>query len=313
MSRFPEPVNLPENVFRQRAERERDIVHSAFKGIAIRLTIILFECVGVYLYSSSALLLDVVASFIDVFSSISLIVCIKFAAKPPDANHPFGHGRFEPLLGLILGLMLVAIGGGLLLQQWTQLTSEHIKGVIDQKAWIFPAVALVLLEISYRIVIRTAKKENSPALEADAIHYRIDGLTSLFALIALILAAYYPAWSLYFDHAGALSIAILMIGFGIYSGSHNFNQLVDRVPDQQFFDRVREAALGVAGVCDTEKIRIQLYGPDAHVDIDIEVEPQLSVELAHQISQQVRAEIQKAWPAVRDVTVHIEPYYPNDH
>lgn len=64
---------------------------------------------------------------------------------------------------------------------------------------------------------------------------------------------------------------------------------------------------------DTEKTRIQLYGPDAHVDIDIEVDPELSVQKAHKISQEVRIEIQKAWPAVRDVTVHIEPYYPNDH
>ena len=62
-----------------------------------------------------------------------------------------------------------------------------------------------------------------------------------------------------------------------------------------------------------EKIRIQRYGPDAHVDIDIEVKPSLTVDKAHKISQQVRREIQKAWPAVRDVTVHIEPYYANDH
>ena len=77
--------------------------------------------------------------------------------------------------------------------------------------------------------------------------------------------------------------------------------------------RVRNAAMTVTGVCDTEKIRIQQYGPDAHVDIDVEVDPTLSVEQAHTISQHVRTKIQIAYPNVQDVVVHIEPYYPDDH
>ena len=104
-----------------------------------------------------------------------------------------------------------------------------------------------------------------------------------------------------------------MIVMGVYAVRNNLHQLLDRVPDAHFFDTVTKAAKIVPGVLDTEKIRIQLYGPDAHVDIDVEVDPQLSVEKAHEISQKVRVEIQKEWPAVRDVTVHIEPYYPNDH
>jgi len=91
------------------------------------------------------------------------------------------------------------------------------------------------------------------------------------------------------------------------------NQLLDKIPATRYFLAVRKAAINVNGVLDTEKIRIQQYGPDAHVDIDIEVDPQLSVEKAHTISQHVRAAIQKEWPMVRDVMVHIEPYYPGDH
>lgn len=93
----------------------------------------------------------------------------------------------------------------------------------------------------------------------------------------------------------------------------NLHQLLDRIPATHYFDTVKQAARRVKGVFGTEKIRIQLYGPDSHVDIDIEVEPEMSVLAAHEISQQVRVEIQKDWPAVRDVTVHIEPFYPNDH
>jgi len=313
MKRFPKKVRLPSSVSHERMDRKREIQHSGFQAIIIRFAIILFELLGVSLFGSSALLWDALASFIDLISTAVLLVFVWLAARPPDPEHPFGHGRYEPLIGLQLGLILVVTGGWGLLHQGFQLTHETSLSTIDSRAWIIPACAVLLLELCYRLVMRTAKRRDSPALAADAYHYRIDALTSLFATIALGAGAFFPTWSLYLDHAGALVISLLMIFLGLYASRSNMNQLMDRVPDEKFFDLVKDAALKVKGVQDTEKTRIQLYGPDAHVDIDIEVDPELKVEVAHKISQQVRAEIQKAWPAVRDVTVHIEPFYPGDH
>ncbi len=310
---FPEPIPLPESVQDLRKKRRKAIAGAAQRGILVRLAIILFELLGVLFFGSSALLMDALSSSLDIAASVFLVLGIRWADKPPDEDHPFGHGRYEPLIGLQLGLMLALIGGGMFVQQTFHLSLETQRNAIDRHAWIIPAIAVFLLEVCYRVVMRTAKRENSPALAADAIHYRIDGLTSLFATVALLFGAFYPGWSLIFDHMGAILIAILMVVLGLLAARSNIHQLMDRVPDPAFFERVRKAALAVSGVQGTEKIRIQLYGPDAHVDIDVEVDPQLSVELAHAMSQQVRAEIQKAWPAVRDVTVHIEPYYEGDH
>ncbi len=313
MTHFPEPIKLPDFVYRERSARQREIVRSAIYGIAIRLSIVVFEFIGVQLCGSSALMLDAIASLVDAASSAFLILCIKLAARPPDEDHPFGHGRYEPLIGLLLGLMLAFVGAGMFVHQMLHLALEKEVVQINGYAWIFPFIALVLLEICYQIVMRTAKKQQSPALAADAIHYRIDSLTSLFATVALAFAAYFPSWSLTFDHLGAIFIAVLMVGMGLYAARNNLHQLMDRIPEDRFFNTVRQAAKHVEGVLETEKIRIQRYGPDAHVDIDIEVDPGLTVEVAHAISQKVRVEIQKAWPAVRDVTVHIEPYYSGDH
>jgi cation diffusion facilitator family transporter len=313
MSHFPGPVHVPEQVFEERDKRERQIMTSAKRGALIRVGIILFELFGVVLYGSSALLMDALASFLDVASTLFLILSVKLAGKPPDKDHPFGHGRLEPLVGLQLGFVLALVGFGMLVLQFFQMGAEPTQHTLDKRTWIFPLIALILLEVSYRSVMWTAKSQNSPALAADAIHYRIDGIASLLALISLILAAYFPSWSLTLDHAGAMMISLLMIILGSYAAYNNLHQLMDRIPNQTFFERVRKASLKVPGVKDTEKIRIQQYGPDAHVDIDIEVDPQLSVEKAHEISQGVRVEIRKEWPAVLDVTVHIEPYYPNDH
>lgn len=313
MSLFPSPIQLPDEIIRQREERQRQLTKSCVRGIAIRFAIILGELAGVMIFGSSALLMDAIASFIDVFASLLLVICIKLAFRPPDEDHPFGHGRYEPLIGLQLGILMALVGGSMLFQQTFALKATSSEHMIDPRTWIIPFSAVILLEISYQAVMRTARQQNSPALAADAVHYRIDGITSLFATLALVGAAYFPLWGVIIDHVGAILIAILMIGIGIYAARQNLHQIMDRTPDKVYFERVSTAAKRVEGVLGTEKIRIQLYGPDAHVDIDVEVEPQQSVELAHAISQKVRVEIQKEWPQVRDVTVHIEPYYPDDH
>lgn len=312
MSHFPETRYPPASVFEARSERKRKMIRSVGLGVMIRMAIIFCEFIGVVLFGSSALFMDALSSLIDVVCSLFLILFIKLAERPPDENHPFGHGRYEPLAGLQLGILLAVIGLGMLVQQGMQLTLLPV-GEMDKRAWIIPFGAFLLLEICYFMVMRTAKQQHSPALAADAVHYRIDSLTSLFAAIALIFAAYFPYWSLVIDHLGAIAIALLMMIIGCFAVRNNLNQLLDHVPETHFFNSVRKAAKRVVGVLDTEKIRIQLYGPDAHVDIDIEVDPHLTVEKAHEISQEVRVEIQKEWPAVRDVTVHIEPYYPGDH
>lgn len=313
MSKFPPSIPLPENVELARHLRRHQMVITARRGIILRCVIILAEVGGFLFLNSSALLVDALSSLIDVASSLFLIFCIKIADKPPDRNHPFGHGRFEPVAGMQLGLLLAAIGGGMLLQQLFSLSAETKHQPIHPYTWLIPCGALLILELSHQYLKRTAKEQNSPALLADAIHYRIDGIHSLFAMIALLLAAYFPLYSTLCDHLGAMMIACLMVGIGIYAARNNLHQILDRVPSQLYFDKVRTASLSVTGVLATEKIRIQLYGPDAHVSIDIEVAPELSVDRAHELTQQVRAQIQKAWPAVRDVIVHVEPYFPNDH
>lgn len=312
MAHFPDPIVIPE-VTQLRQERLHELVSSSLRGIAIRFAIILAEVLGVIFLGSAVLMMDALSSLIDIIASIILVVCIKYAARPPDDNHPFGHGRFEPLVGFQMGLFMALIGLGMLLQQAFALSEEHKGGEIHPYVWVIPLGAVVLLEICYQIVMYTARKERSSALAVDAVHYRIDGMTSLFAAVALIAAAYFPKWGGIIDHWGAMIIAFLMIVIGGDAVRRNFNQIIDRAPERHFFELIQKAAKGVEGVLGTEKIRIQAYGPDAHVDIDVEVDPNLTVEVSHVISQKVRAEIQKVWPQVQDVIVHIEPFYPGDH
>ena len=310
---FPEQVPLNDSVYEARKARNQAIIKVALIGIIVRLVIVVLEFIGFCVFDSKTLLFDSLATLADVVSSLVLVCSIKLAERPPDLEHPFGHGRYEPIAGLQLGLFLTIAGAGLFWQQITALWSPQQHENINSYVWMFALVSVMLLEFSYRKLKKVAIEQKSPALLAEAMHFRTDSLNSVLALAALVSAAFFPDVSVICDRIGALLIALCMCGVGLFAAKKNLNQLLDRIPEVEFFDKVKQAALKVAGVKGTEKIRIQHYGPDAHVDIDVEVDPLLSVEVAHEISQHVRRSIQNEWPQVQDVTVHIEPFYENDH
>lgn len=310
--KYPDPVLPPSEVEESRKNRYKALLRSSFQGIGARTFIVLFELGTSLLFGSAALFMDALSTSLDIVTSLALVVSFKFAARPPDTNHPFGHGRFEPLAGFQLGVFLAILGGVMFFYNSSEASTSQATS-IHPFLWIVPLISVFILEICYRNLMRTAKKQNSPALAADATHYRIDSITSMFAMIALVSGSIAPQFSQMFDHVGAALIALFMVGVGINAARSNMHQILDRIPSDGYFEKVKEAASRAAGVLGTEKIRIQQYGPDAYVGIDIEVDPELSVQVAHGISQKVRYEIQKELPEVRDVLVHVEPYYPNDH
>ncbi|MCA9203001.1 MAG: cation transporter [Planctomycetales bacterium] len=310
---FPEAIPLPGEVAERRRRRTSMLVGTAALGIGLRIVIILVELAGYYWLGHHVLLVDAVASLTDVLASFMILLAIKLAERPPDEDHPFGHGRYEPLAGLQMGFVILGLGLYLFTQQFVSAMRQPAAGTIGGWDWLIPGGAAVLLELTARAVLRSARRGHSTALAAEAYHYRIDALTSLVAAAGLILAAWLPPWSLLVDHLFAMILAGVVVGLGAMAAWENLHQIMDRVPDDEWFARVRAAAALVSGVRDVEKIRIQRAGPDAHVDIDIEVDPRLTVDEAHLIAQQVRAAIQTDWPAVREVVVHVEPFYEGDH
>lgn len=311
---FPPPVKPHIDLEDRRSKRLSQVRYAGLIGAGIRLLIVMMELTGYYYFDSHSLLYDGLSTLFDVLTTFGLLFCIQLAQRPPDSDHPFGHGRYEPVAGMQAALTLGFLGFYLLIQE----ASNFFEGPKEKTALPLAALgialcATVLLELAYRYLRACAKKENSPALLSEAMHYRVDAFTSLLASLALLVGQFFPQLSHPLDKLGALMIALTMIGLGFYAARENFHQLTDRSPDDKYFEKVREAAMSVEGVLETEKLLIQRYGPDAHVNLDIEVNPSISVEVAHRISQNVRATIQSAWPQVRDVTVHIEPYYENDH
>ncbi|QDT63647.1 cation diffusion facilitator family transporter [Calycomorphotria hydatis] len=310
---FPQPVHPVDDVVAVRNRRTWRLIGVSIVGILIRAMVIVVELLAVVFLGSSTLLADALASSTDILATLVIIGAIKLAERPPDDDHPFGHGRYEPLAGWQLGVLMVALGSGFFIWQFISVAQHGGAKSFDFWAVLIPLVAAGFLEATYQLVYWYGRREHSSALIAEAYHYRIDAVTSLLAALSLTLAVMLPQFGDVIDHLGAMLLGAIMVGLGVLACRENLDQLMDRVPDDTHFDSVRDAAMRVEGVLEVEKVRIQHAGPDAHVDIDIEVDPELTVEAAHRISQFVRAEIQSNWPKVREVVVHIEPYYPGDH
>ena len=277
----------------------------------MRGAVVLIELIGYVRLGSAALLIDAIASLVDVASSIALLAAIQLAVRPPDDDHPFGHGRYEPLAGLQIGL-LIAGAGGLLLGQLLFGSAREVF-LPRPGAYLIPLAATVALFATSVAMRAIARRHRSSALAAEGHHYLADAATSLVATIALAAGEFAPEHAVRIDLAAAVALAVTMLVVGVLASRDNLHQLMDRVPDGGYFDRVRRAAASVDGVREVEKIRIQAAGPDAHVDIDIEVDPQMTVEDSHRLTQFVRAAVQDEWAMVREVVVHVEPYYEGDH
>lgn len=310
---FPDALELSDTVSRIRRRRTSRLMKVAWLGISVRLFVIAMELIGLWFLGHSVLLVDALASSADVFTSLAILFAIRLAEQPPDEDHPFGHGRYEPLAGFQLGILILIVGTGTFGYQLFAAISHTQSEVIGWVSWMIPLFAAVLLELTCRVVLRMAQEEKSSAMIAEAYHYRVDAITSFVAALGLLIASQIPGYGHLIDHITAMILSVIMVYLGWIAARENLYELTDKTPHQKYFDQVRASAMKVDGVLDVEKVRIQTAGPDAHVNIDIEVNPNETVDQAHLTAQQVRHQIQLDWPTVLEVVVHVEPYYEADH
>lgn len=259
-----------------------------------------------YVGSSRAVIADGVHSLSDMATDFAVIFGVKFWTAPPDEDHPYGHLRIEALITTAIGLTLTAVAIGLGYKALTTLRESHLK----QPGWIAligPLLSIVFKEILYRWTMVVGTRTKSSAVVANAWHHRSDALSSLPALIAVAASALNPEWS-FVDHIGALiiSVFILKVSWDIISPS--LSELADRGASMKDRQLIKKIAMEVDGVKEVHAIRTRKFGSNIHVDLHILVEPEISVRLGHDISEEVKKELIKNGPKILDVVVHLEPY-----
>ncbi len=241
----------------------------------------------------------------DVLASSVVLVGLVIASRPPDTNHPYGHGRIETVAGLLVGFVLVTGGLGVI---WRAIVS--LGSGTAMPGW--PAVIVLLVAIAARAVMatrkfRVASQIGSSALRSDAWNDSVDILSAVVALGAVMLTRLSPGRFADADHYGAAIVGLVVVITGIRVVRSATLDLADTMPDPAMTDAVRRVALSVPGVEDVEKQRARKTGLQYHVDLHIEVAPDMTVRQSHRIAHEVQDAILSALPWVAAVLVHIEP------
>lgn len=259
-----------------------------------------------WMAGSTSVVADGFESASDVVASTVLLFGLAVAAKPPDEKHPYGHGRFEMLTGLALGFLLAAVGVGIAVKSVLRAGAVHEP---PASYGIWPLIASVLAKGILSVVkLRYGRRIKSAALVADAWNDTVDILSGTVALGALGLTLYDPARFLAFDHYGGFAVGLIVIFLGLRVVRETSLQLMDTMPAVELMDAIRETARSVPGVLGVEKCYARKTGLQYHVDLHLELDPDLTVRASHDLATQVRDRIKQELDWVADVLVHVEPY-----
>lgn len=259
--------------------------------------------------NSYALLADAVESVMDIASSLIVLGGIRIAQSPPDQNHPYGHGKAEPLAAMLVAIILATSAAGIAIQSVRQIQSP---GRIPAPYTLVVLVAVITgKEIMFRYLSRAGDKLHSTAVTADAWHHRSDALTSAAAFVGIIVAitggprfAAADAWAALFASAVIAFNSVRLFRPALA-------EVMDAAPDPELIDQVRRTASEVDGVIGLDKCFLRKMGLTYYADLHVIVDGQVSVRLGHDIAHRVKDRIRYAIPKISDVSVHVEPDDPD--
>jgi cation diffusion facilitator family transporter len=277
----------------------------ALASMIVSGTLAVVKIVTGLMAGSTAVVADGLESAGDVFASGLVFLGLTVAAKPADWNHPYGHGRAETITGLAVGLILLAAGFTISFHAWRQIGQPHPPPAMYA---IWPLIASIgIKSILSGVKYRIGKKIGSMALAADAWNDAVDIISGLAALAAVGLKLYDPQRFLAADQYGGFAVGLIVIFTGIRVTRDTGAQLMDTMPDDRMLRTIRDVAQQVSGVEGVEKCFARKTGLQYHVDLHLEVDPDITVRSSHDIAEQVRNRIRHDLDWVADVLVHVEP------
>jgi cation diffusion facilitator family transporter len=255
--------------------------------------------------NSTSVVADGLESASDVFASGFVLLGLTLAAKPPDENHPYGHGRVEILTGLLIGLVLTAAGAVISYGAFGGLGKPHAD-IQPYVLWPLALSALVKACLA-GVKFRYGRKLKSAALIADAWNDSVDILSAFIAMAAAGLTLHDPRRFGDADHWGGFLVGLIVIFIGVRVARETAMQLMDTMPAEPLMNEIRLEALAVPGVRGVEKCFARKTGMGYHVDLHLEVDPDMTVRNSHGLAHAVQQRIVERLDWVAGVLVHVEP------
>jgi cation diffusion facilitator family transporter len=277
----------------------------ALVGMFVNIVLAAAKITAGLLGNSYVLIADGIESALDIAGSVIIWGGLKFAARPPDETHPYGHGKAEPMAAAIVaaGVIIAAIG----------LAVESVREILTPHHGPAPFTLIVLVvviavkEFLYRVVMRVGKGVESTAVQTDAWHHRADALTSTAAFIGISVALIGgEKWYSADDWAALFACAVIGAnGWRLLLPA--MHEMLDTAPRGEIVPAIERAARSVSGVREVEKFFVRKMGISFYVDLHVRVDGDISVRAGHDIAHEVKDAIKQTDARIADVLVHVEP------
>lgn len=255
--------------------------------------------------NSYALIADAIESTADIFSSLLVLFGLKYSSRPADENHPYGHGRAEPLVTFLVVGFLITSATVIAYESIVNISTPHD---LPKPFTLFVLAGIIIWkEISFRLVMKKSKETNSSSLRADAWHHRSDAITSVSAFIGISIALFFGKGYESADDWAAL----LASGFILYNSYLIFRPALGEIMDEHLYDdlvdEIRKIAVTVEGIIGTEKCFIRKAGMKYHVDLHAIVDANITVKEGHDLAHLLKDTLRHEIPELGHVLIHVEP------
>ena len=287
------------------ANQKRTAIRTIHKSIASNFIIFLVKLLSGIFGHSYALIADAIESLSDVVSSILVLFGLRYAHKPADKNHPYGHGKAEPLFTIIVVIFLIVSALIIIVQSIENIKTPH--QLPSKFTLLVLAVIIISKELLFQYIYKKGNLIESSSLKADAWHHRADAITSVTAFIGISLALFMgPGYEAADDYA-ALFAALLILYNAFKLLKPALSELMDENLYQELQESVSHEALTVDQALEVEKCHIRKHGIYYYLDIHLIVPGELSVRQGHEVSHLVKDAIQEKFPNIAEIMIHIEP------
>lgn len=293
-------------------ENTRHIVLATWLGIIVNTLLAIMKGIAGFISGSRALLADAVHSASDIAGSIVVLFGVKIATKPPDEEHPYGHGKAENIASIIVALLLIVVGIEISISS-IKVFFGDIPSAPGKLAIYILIGSIIIKEVLFHYKNMLGKKLQSPALVSEAWHHRSDSLSSLAALIGVSLAnlgEYIGVeYFIYGDAVAGLIVSIIVIKVGYDLAKDAANIVLEKVLSPNEIQKYKETVNVVQGVIEIDQLFARTHGQYVIIDIKLSVDPKISVNEGHDIAVKVKISLLEMHKEVEDVFVHINPYF----
>jgi cation diffusion facilitator family transporter len=286
------------------ADRARAAARSTWVSVAVNVVLTTAQIAIGLAARSQALVADGLHSLSDLISDFVVLFVNRHSHKGADAEHPYGHQRFENAATLLLGALLLSVGAGMLWSAVGQLAAPPAGSVQAMALWMALAT-LAAKELLFRYLLRVARRLKSSMLVANAWHARSDAASSLVVALGIVGSlAGYP----FLDAVAALIVGLMIVRMGWRYGWGSLNDLMDHAVDEEEVNAIRATLAGTEGVAGVHDVRTRKMGDMVLVDAHLEVDARLSVEAGHTIAVAARERVMQQHHRVLNVMTHVDPW-----